>query len=391
MQQTQPYHPEAGHPLSAAPTASSSLHAEVLSLIRTYDASGDMDHQFTKGELAVCAAVALQQHSFSEDDISRYALLQFGRQAWKSSAIVKGFTTICDQLEAPLLHHSRQPRDSSAQKYSIDLPAARIFLDKRLGKARAGFFDLLKLPAELRTAIYEYALSYPSPEPGYNSNCFLAKPWLPETDEVNKGPRFLRFVRTPTLDKILTIVHVNKQVYQEALPVFFRGNKFDFNTTTLKQLTLMLTRSNSTVSPGRRALCPLEPVRSHHVTHLRLHYKRGDLRVIKTLPPALTELLRAERLRRHLTVEVNENEWRDYRSLYASSRRREWDHTSLFVLPAVSELVQLAAKAEHFELKGEGKSIHEYLRSELEKYKARNSQETGLSDRETEQAESVGA
>lgn len=188
----------------------------------------------------------------------------------------------------------------------------------------------------------------------------------------------------------MPIVHVNKQVYQEALPVFFRGNKFDFNTTTLKQLTLMLTRSNSTVSPGRRALCPLEPVRSHHVTHLRLHYKGGDLRVIKTLPPGLTELLRAERLR-HLTVEVNENEWRDYRSLYASSRGREWDHTSLFVLPAVSELVQLAAKAEHFELKGEGKSIHEYLRSELEKYKARNSQETGLSDRETEQAESVGA
>jgi len=83
--------------------------------------------------------------------------------------LILGFQDVFQEYEMPLkptsMAQSYLYRITEVDKaWSIDYRAARIYLDKRL-VTRAGNFDFLALPSELRLLIYEYALSYPTLRP----------------------------------------------------------------------------------------------------------------------------------------------------------------------------------------------------------------------------------
>lgn len=93
--------------------------------------------------------------------------------------------------------------------------------------ANPGVFPFLNLPSELRVKIYEYALSFPC-----DAWIICRKPSLKRrpnslltSAEVSRGI-VGKSSRSPPLNEVLALLLVNKQIFIEAVPIFYRQHRF---------------------------------------------------------------------------------------------------------------------------------------------------------------------
>lgn len=267
----------------------SSLREEVLELIRPYRDSGSSPHPFTTEELVVIAAIALGKQACTRQQICRYILTNFHEymekvidaacyEATKPFSWIPecgfprldGFETAFGCYQVPLrpAHGKNDLLEVVVQNWAVDFPAARIFLGRHLAPLE-GPFRILALPAELRVVIYEYALSYPalSVDLCESTGCRFC-PFDPERPDL----------QTHITPDILSITRVNRQMYREALPVFYAVNHFDLRGPWKDhQLAFvrMLCKSDPLATPERKSLCVNTSSISQYITSIDIDYHWG--------------------------------------------------------------------------------------------------------------------
>lgn len=142
----------------------------------------------------------------------------------------------------------------STPELAVDARVARLFLSRHLAPRREGSFNFLALPAELRTTIYEFALSYPclflEDCPDSNSD-LIQKELAPDVGIQDVTTPFRP--TTQKMDELLAIVHVSKQLYREALPVVFSITTFRC-PTRVRPVTSFACCARAIRSPSRQDL-----------------------------------------------------------------------------------------------------------------------------------------
>ena len=123
----------------------------------------------------------------------------------------------------------------------VSVPAAHIYLQHALNTQRQGTFPFLRLPAEIRGAIYGMVLLYPrsglliGPKGGSTrqkvgmiSKDFSAQFSFTEWN----APESWRYCATyeAWIEDLLALLLVNKQIFKEAFSCFYRENTFVFNS-----------------------------------------------------------------------------------------------------------------------------------------------------------------
>ena len=129
--------------------------------------------------------------------------------------------------------------------WRVSIPDARLYLQVPLGLNK-GTFAFLQLPAELRNTIYEMVMHYPPsgiyPAVNAGSEASTFRP-------ISKDSRYhgepvpldslsylkdsaAHFYYIQSAQKALSLLLVNKQIYEEALPFFYRLNIFTFTSVT---------------------------------------------------------------------------------------------------------------------------------------------------------------
>jgi hypothetical protein len=99
-------------------------------------------------------------------------------------------------------------------------------------------FSLMKLPLELRLLIYHWVLYRPLPRNhGWVIDPEYTEHRVTRYNEYNHMPQYLTTpipggweLRTPRLDKVLALLSTNRQIKEEATPVFYRSNSFYFDS-----------------------------------------------------------------------------------------------------------------------------------------------------------------
>jgi hypothetical protein len=110
---------------------------------------------------------------------------------------------------------------------TVPTTAGLIFLRKWLDPERTGVFRFLDLPAELRNVIYELVLTLPpsGPSIGAQGDMWLREREVddPDYDSTNYGTVWKHKVRSSPLQELLAIISVNKQMFNEAMPITTRA------------------------------------------------------------------------------------------------------------------------------------------------------------------------
>lgn len=191
----------------------------------------------------VCATTYRERHTFH--DIAYNRLLQ------------------AERLEFPL--QASLPADTSRpthRTYSSTPASSRMFLRRVLGNEMSNFDRLLELPAEVRLMIYEEVLRVPTEELQYDDHEFDPKNKNNQLRLSSRGERHelsyyanwanclamgraestldykpSRWATEPT-SELMALLRVNRQIFGEAMPVFYNVNSFHANT--LQDLTHML-------------------------------------------------------------------------------------------------------------------------------------------------------
>lgn len=252
--------------------ASESLKEDILAAIEPYKNS-DAKLDLTTIEVAVMAVLCMYGERFYIDEthVARWmvktfpsymdlAVLAFCSEDEAAPSFQKLFKqehwdtcqdVINQDWDCPLQEHDNLgDRDLYVDPYE-----GRIFLRGFLGPKRTGEFQFLKLPAEIRVAIYEYVFTFLSSGLGFrvfvDPSCRSSR-GNPKSDErlliqraergdeknantqqwacaqrIGKPPHIRRrFLHTNSMNSILALLSANRQIYEEAMPYFYRCNHF---------------------------------------------------------------------------------------------------------------------------------------------------------------------
>lgn len=361
-----------------------SLRDEVLELIAPYRTTASPSHPFTTEELVVIAAIALGKQACTRQQICRYILTNFYKYMEKvidaaCYEATKPFSWICEcgfprldgfetafgcyQVPLRPAHEKNDLLEVVVQNWAVDFPAARIFLGRHLAPPE-GPFRILALPAELRVVIYEYALSYPalSVDLCESTGCRFC-PFDPERPDL----------QTHITPDILSITRVNRQMYREALPVFYAVNHFDLRGPWKDhQLAFvrMLRESDPLATPERKSLCVNASSISQYITSIDIDYHWG-VEPYRAVTQQLIEYLLGVRRLKRLSVHLVDEQWHgwfDPKSAAVQSLGHTFSHPR--ELPAMGKLVRLVHRAEDCELRGdENGQVVQHIRSEVERLK----------------------
>ncbi|GIZ47102.1 hypothetical protein CKM354_001020200 [Cercospora kikuchii] len=248
--------------------------------------------------------------------------------------------------------------DVCENKYTMCAKAARIYLRDRLEPLRQGYFDFMGLPAELREKIYKMLLVYPRPgltladnarEP-IHRNVRLGL-WSRTDLEI---PAHISDTEVPenefavgSLTKTLAVLVVSKQVRQEALPVFYGRNTFNFGS--LRSLDRAL------------ELLSHETVKDIRDLRIVVNRKRmGDPL------PQLKKLRSFEALRKlTLTVPRDSAFW-NHICIYDDENRAATpsELSKLKRVTELNEIIALTKRAKHVEFRGDG-FLGNYIRQKI--------------------------
>jgi hypothetical protein len=179
--------------------------------------------------------------------------------------ILQDFFDALNSLDLPVTT-SGDHEDANGVLYQMSTAAIQWVLSHEIAEKRNGTFPFLRLPAELRTCIYDMVLSYLrsglNPQGGRSSTGRRSTYFVAATRDVTQKFTFgLWYDNDPELQvsppsQILALLRVNKQIFAEASACFYRINIFycgDSETTldTLKSLV---------------------PSRRQHLRHLTFFY-----------------------------------------------------------------------------------------------------------------------
>lgn len=241
------------------------LRADIENLIKPWR-TRNAKPPFSTGELTVMAILISNQPCLTTEDILLMIVKTFpfyrtkalkeyvvaascdGGRCNTPETVVHGFPDVLSQYEIPLTDHKYDNTLTAVNcdEGHITVPTreGRIFLRHLLEPARKGAFPFLRLPAELRNAIYELAFTFPRSgfrvcQQGVHSGKSVELR-LQEREHEAGEREFQDWVDDPEycvgdetvelrpLDSVLALLQVNKQVYAEAVSYFCGKNSFYF-------------------------------------------------------------------------------------------------------------------------------------------------------------------
>jgi hypothetical protein len=190
---------------------------------------------------------------------------------------VQGSNFIRDALEMFELPATRPEDDELPTSWDVLIPDARSYLQPMLGLKRQGAFTFLQLPPELRNKIYEMVFQYPQLglSPRYQIDAVTRQEWIEDFVVMARdystpfslhlwAPRCQYLLQhTQSTQQMLSLLLVNKQIFEEAFTHFYRLNLFYF--FNVRELDGFL-----------RGM----PVyRRQHLSQLAFRYRPGDAEV----------------------------------------------------------------------------------------------------------------
>lgn len=249
------------------------------------------------------------------------------------------------------------PHDMVQVKFKITPSSARAYLRNLLTTEREGTFDFLGLPPELRLEIYEYVLTYsglykPSPkhDSGYTSQLVpLASAHEPDVSSLyrNYGDKncigCLQVINLPPMQEILALVTVNRQIYSEAMPVFYAVNHFYVQK----------------ISGLNHFVRNLSKERLRHVTSITFDYRHDTAKEVQAFVGTLALISEHATNLKKITVQADDEMWFTVTKLRNSVPKYEESSD----LPGIQKLCKLLSTVPKFEIVGECPRIQSYIRA----------------------------
>ncbi|KAK3691616.1 hypothetical protein LTR37_018533 [Vermiconidia calcicola] len=250
------------------------------------------------------------------------------RSLYKFFEFKNAFEKVFDQFEVPLVLNSDEDdgegsdeemdQKPSPTTWSVTSSAARIFLGPKLwsSETKSDAFPFMRLPRELRDEIYELALVMPksgisvdtidSGDGSKNgpfsfevfSRDYNESHWRrsyihkfdPDKDRIDQVHFFSnkRILECRPFQSNLALLLVSKQLYQEAMPIFYGGNHF----------------ARSTIGDLRRFLEFTPESRKDYIGHVSFHMNNQVARIARTT----FELLKEVKYLREIDTWISETE-----------------------------------------------------------------------------------
>ncbi|KAK5729149.1 hypothetical protein LTR15_002291 [Elasticomyces elasticus] len=261
----------------------------------------------------------------------------------------------------------------TVKKYDVPLPAARTFLRHHLEKDRLGVFPFFDLPPELRNCIYMMMLLFDERGFKYNYHRVVNPPGIKvfmqspsrEGDQVpgaNDGADMYLstwanpgdWMTAPSFAKILGFLQTSKQIRNEAMPYFYRDNRFFFNTA----------------NDFAFAINSLETDRFKHLSDIHIKFE-WTYEYPQDLPRALHRLATVENLRKLQLDFSTDDVWL---KMEAKERRKMGvNRPRKFIrIDQIPIMVQLAFAASHADtlvITGQCTLIDGYITGEVARLK----------------------
>ena len=355
------------------------VRKEILAVTKEYNHENSPP-PFSAAEMVVMAVVCGEEKYLRIDDIilwitkhfkyyrakalEEYALaVKFEGNYEEVDMVIPGICEAFDFWEAPLEDalevRSMSRRHHDLTTIEVNPSRARIFLRRWLEPEREGTFPFLRLPAELRNTIYEMVFSFP--KSGFyihNSNSSGHGVTLLERDmEDLEGsaswPLWTEedeILESDPMQIVLALLSVNKQVYSEAMPYFYRTNFFFFED--LKAF----------VTFTKKVSCE----RVKHLGHLYLVCGWQSLgqspNMVKDFIAATRALVQAKSLRKLEIALSNDYDWKDLPLHVRQQLGLYRKLTKPEQIPGIFSLVIAASNARAFEIHGSSPLVEEYMR-----------------------------
>ncbi|GIZ47315.1 hypothetical protein CKM354_001041000 [Cercospora kikuchii] len=330
------------------------LRDEVLQLVGPWRDSSEPP-PFTRGELVVIALILIDDGPVALEEVHRKIYQTFGH--YRDQALSEYLRPVYVQKSSrtitcsDLPHHTQArgmeillgstmrdldlPLKRSAQGeqkfYLIDRKAARIYLQCWLEPPRQETFDFFGLPAELREHIYKMVTG--SPEAGLK-NVGIGRVVISASEDI---PLALE-----KISRASVLFRVCKQIYFEAMPVFYHNNTLEFDSidTLLKVLRRMSTKT-------------MEEIRILHIAVLATGTDCGGLSAF------LPHIFPAKVV---LHVVSAGFQGRMMRGKSEEENLRRFDQSL-----ALQEVADLANRAASVEVKGDGFLLSNWFRKKIKK------------------------
>ena len=303
---------------------------------------------FAPDELSVMALI-LHDEPLSTRDIVRWIFKTFEyfnkseSRLWERvQGYFREFNHALTRYELPIEEFNC---DDGKCKRKLEMPDAGIYVRARFGRwSLQGTFPILSLPSEVLTIIYEMVFTLPPSGVIYTS--FRDEPHLNLRTlkrDFTKGFSVEAWEHEPWYEvsppkELLTLLLANKQLYREAMPIFYSINTFV--VFCLHDLEVMLAR--------------LPPTRRQHLSHVALMYH------LIQAPWALNafKLLRSITNLRQVHIHMGGESWSHsgWRKPSTSDPRKI---PSLRVLQSMKDRVEI-------EFEGDCSSIAALVKSEAE-------------------------
>ncbi|KAK5138280.1 hypothetical protein LTR08_003341 [Meristemomyces frigidus] len=265
---------------------------------------------------------------------------------------------VMSQFEVPVgrieMEGGKGDNDDEKALWITSGSEARIFLQAAMrDKDATRHFPFTRLPAELRVRIYELVLGFPCtgirvdierPRFGsVRSQLYVtSRSYEANTDEGSEHKPHDLKCRSSA--KILALLQANKQIYQEALPVFYSINTFDIASTTHLS----------------RFLAIMPPSCLKHLGHIRFTYLPSDA------PGAASAFRRLKTIEhlRELDIDIDEAAWLDH----TAPRKRMQVYPDLKKLPGFATLRSIRG-LKRVSFHGDCENVKAYLGPEMTKPK----------------------
>lgn len=254
--------------------------------------------------------------------------------------------------------------------FGVTPEAARVFLRRWLEKNRSGTFPFFKLPAELRNTIYAMVLSFPASgidfeEPGrlYARN----RPDDPSITALTQARRSYqnRHLQIETGEyRVLDLLRVNKQLFAEAMPIFYGVNTF--RCVNCVRATIEFFRN-----------MPTERIK--HLTKLELGFdimfcqEKPRARILKGFKSAMSKLARHIGKLETLVIVIDDRRWLSVDAVGRRYLKASHGHVPTFVkfddVPGFLDLTRACAAAEHLVAKGCTDGFKRWIERKIEEHK----------------------
>ncbi|KAI7534983.1 hypothetical protein KC331_g12270 [Hortaea werneckii] len=358
-----------------------SLRNEVQEVIRPYT-TADEEPPFSGGELIVMALVDTDEETLPKDRILRWIIntfkyyhdvfvdkafqalepdLNFG--IGSDEAVLVNIAEAFTEYEVPICESRVMGEKRDPKFWSVTTQAARLYLRHWLEPEREGIFPFLELSPEIRNNIYELLFTFPSSgvhvqeskdgdkegfdvyflqridEPGPSS-----RKW---SDSLVKGSQF---IIKKSMDDILVLLYVNRQVYEEAMPLFYMLNMFHFDSYSVEL---------------HKLVWPMPTSRFEHLHELHFDLKEFVAEWLLELWPSVTEALSAKAGGfAELRISMTDNAWLG-RGSTARHLRIKGYRTSRYDriedIPGFKNLALAVAKAKVVRWEGKCPLIQEFI------------------------------